>query len=713
MAVAFDSVGPSGGGGAGAASNAAVTWTHTIGSGPALLVVAFQSDNIPTSNPASAKLDPAGANTTIPSVGIIASGSGGTTGFLQVFVLTGVAAGSHTITVTPNASSTDNCGGSVAYTGATGIGTVVTNQAGKTVTVAANTSGNIIFGAMAAGNTITQAGAPATGRILDNLMAGAGSATGNVAAADAPATGSSVTITFGTSSTVWCTLGFEVQGPAGTPAVAGWTEPYAPALAGTFGPSAPFQGPPVIPGPPAAQATAPAGSAPGGSVTRRRSARAVIAAVAAAPILAHAVTGGTVAQRPAQQRHRAVVASVSGRAFFNGQRPGGTGVIQRTPAQRHRAVIASVAGRAFPNGSKPGGVVARRRPARAVTAHFTGPALGVAGSKPGAAVGRRSPARAVTGHVYGSPAPPVSGPAGSKPGGVVARRQPARAVTAHVGAQPRLARALTGGTVTRRRPARAITGHVYGTVAAAAVAPSGSPPGGLVVRRQSAGGLWGGLLSSRTAAAAPGPAGSKPGGIITRRRPARAVAGHVSGQPPAAVVLGPAGSPPGGLVIRRQPPGGLWGGLLSSRVFAGTPPRGAAPGGSIARRKPARAVTSHVYGTLPPPPPRGTVQPRGTVPVPRRYPARGLWQHIAAPARRGTPVTGGVVRRRGPARAVAAWVPVKTTNAPPPPFTIGTLTAQATSATFANQSAASAHTASGAPLAALTARDFRTGGPGG
>ena len=92
----------------------------------------------------------------------------------------------------------------------------MTSATTKTAVAASNTAGNIIAGFFACGNTITQAGAPATGQFLDNYKGGGGSATGNIAGATAPATGSPVTITWATASTSYCSACVEVQGDTGT-----------------------------------------------------------------------------------------------------------------------------------------------------------------------------------------------------------------------------------------------------------------------------------------------------------------------------------------------------------------------------------------------------------------------------------------------------------------------------------------------------------------
>lgn len=77
-----------------------------------------------------------------------------------------------------------------------------------------------------------------------------------------------------------------------------------------------------------------------------------------------------------------------------------------------------------------------------------------------------------------------------------------------------------------------------------------------------------------------------------------------------------------------------------------------------------RAVTADIQG--PQPSPSGTVQPRGTVPVPRRYPARaGAWRANAVRTLAGIPVTGGrVVHRRAKQYGTAARAVIRSAAGP-------------------------------------------------
>lgn len=77
----------------------------------------------------------------------------------------------------------------------------------------------------------------------------------------------------------------------------------------------------------------------------------------------------------------------------------------------------------------------------------------------------------------------------------------------------------------------------------------------------------------------------------------------------------------------------------------------------------------------------GTVQPRATVPVPRRRPVRALWRAITGQAYVQVPAPLQQPRpapRRKPSRAVVRFTPVTTSNAVPPPPVSGTVQPGAT-----------------------------------
>jgi len=224
MPVAFDAVGPSA---AGAKSVGSVTlsWTHTAGASDVALVVAVAlgiGDDTGVS--VTAKLDPAGPNTTIPTLGPAIHSGGSTAGFVQLFGLPAVSSGAHTITLTvAGATPTSLNGGSVSYTGAdlvTAFGTQqsFTQQGTSTpsITFTGSTAGNMVSAGLAHGQSITSVTA-GTSRWISNDNSG--SAAGNGAQADIAA-GGSVTITWSATND-WCGIaavevlaaGGEVAGP--------------------------------------------------------------------------------------------------------------------------------------------------------------------------------------------------------------------------------------------------------------------------------------------------------------------------------------------------------------------------------------------------------------------------------------------------------------------------------------------------------------------
>lgn len=116
----------------------------------------------------------------------------------------------------------------------------------------------------------------------------------------------------------------------------------------------------------------------------------------------------------------------------------------------------------------------------------------------------------------------------------------------------------------------------------------------------------------------------------------------------------------GGAVIRRQPTGAVWGGFASSLTAPVVIPAGSVqprPTVPVPRRYPSRGLWQGQ--STPQPHLPGTVQPRATVPVPRRYPSRAAWSAVLGPANAHGP--SGTVQPRAcvpvPRRtaARAAW----------------------------------------------------------
>ena len=215
MAVLFDAVGPSASG-AGNAGPTTLGWTHTVGAGVTngIILVGCSFD---ASSDSGVTMSATCATVTMTPVGAIVHSGGGTSGFLGVFSSAiGVATGANAIVVTASGTPEDLEGGSLSFSGVTGLGVPVpgTGTSGSTctATVASNTSGNIIAGFVGNGDTISTVSSPGTSEFIINQKGSDGHGTGNAAGAISPATGSSVTITWNVTSVFYASLGVEVQG---------------------------------------------------------------------------------------------------------------------------------------------------------------------------------------------------------------------------------------------------------------------------------------------------------------------------------------------------------------------------------------------------------------------------------------------------------------------------------------------------------------------
>ena len=207
MAVAFDAVGPSSAGATSSAS-ATLSWTHTnVGDGVALVVAVAVGDSNDTGVTMSAKLDPAGANTTIPSLGALIHSGAATAGFIALFGLANTSTGAHTVTVTTSAAVDNMEGGSVSFTGADLTAAAFSAQqsftqqgtAAPSITFTGSTSGNMVAAGLAHGLAITSVTA-GTSRWIRNVNSN--SAGGNGAQATIAA-GGSVTVTWAAGND-WC-----------------------------------------------------------------------------------------------------------------------------------------------------------------------------------------------------------------------------------------------------------------------------------------------------------------------------------------------------------------------------------------------------------------------------------------------------------------------------------------------------------------------------
>lgn len=120
---------------------------------------------------------------------------------------------------------------------------------------------------------------------------------------------------------------------------------------------------------------------------------------------------------------------------------------------------------------------------------------------------------------------------------------------------------------------------------------------------------------------------------------------------------------------RRKPGRGQWRGIAGQQAAQVAAPRqqpAPAP-----RRRPVRAWVQftpvRTVNAVPAAAPSGTVQPRATVPVPRRPPGRGMWRGTAVPGVVGVAPRQqyGLLPRRVLARAYVRFIPVVTVNAVP------------------------------------------------
>lgn len=220
MAVAFDAVGPSSSG-VQSSGSTTVSWTHTnVGSGVALFV-AIAVDASPDTMTVSCKLDPAGANTTIPSLGSIRHSNDSTAGYLALFGLPNVSSGAHTITGTASAAPSNMEGGSLSFTGADTTtpfsaiqsGASAGNSTTPSLTFTGSTFGNMVAGAVADGNVISSI----TSGTSRWIMNGSGLAAAGHQAGATIDGGGSVTLSWTATADWWAVQAVEVLVPTVTP----------------------------------------------------------------------------------------------------------------------------------------------------------------------------------------------------------------------------------------------------------------------------------------------------------------------------------------------------------------------------------------------------------------------------------------------------------------------------------------------------------------
>ena len=155
MAVAFDAVGPAGGGGASTLGAGPLTWAHVnSAAGNAILVgVNYRTGSSPEATAVSF-----GA-ASLSRIGTIAGGTGGSGGVDLWGKIGGLPTGSGTVSVTfSGGAGNATTGGSISLTGAATFGTAFTaasagNATSVTVNVTGTTSGGMVVAAASFGNS--------------------------------------------------------------------------------------------------------------------------------------------------------------------------------------------------------------------------------------------------------------------------------------------------------------------------------------------------------------------------------------------------------------------------------------------------------------------------------------------------------------------------------------------------------------------------------
>jgi hypothetical protein len=214
VTVAFDAVGPSGGGGANIASGTSLTWTHTCTAGATDLIVGVA---VGDSTPGGMTLTATYNGVSMTAIGSVASNNQ-TAGFVKLFRLANPTSGANTVAVTAGSSSGTKLGGSISYTGGGAVGTAVTNfgNSGTASCTVSGSTGNMVVSAACIGSQFI--GTSNTQRVFDNHDSG--SAAGNLLMADA-ASGASVTMSDSGSADWWGIVAVEIQAAGGGGAVSG------------------------------------------------------------------------------------------------------------------------------------------------------------------------------------------------------------------------------------------------------------------------------------------------------------------------------------------------------------------------------------------------------------------------------------------------------------------------------------------------------------
>jgi hypothetical protein len=209
--VAFDAVGPSSAGAGCASSCANLSWSHTVsGSNRILVVVVTMSDDALTITSVTFN---SGGSQTMTSAAKVHSNNGAN-GYVEMFYLLNPNTGTGTVTVTPSTTTTGGMiGGSVSFTGASGVRNATTNfgSAGSPTVSVTSATGNMVVDGVCNGSPITNS--DKTQRWLKNQDSGSGAGNG----AESTAAGaSSVTMSYTTTSDFWGIIGLDLIASSGS-----------------------------------------------------------------------------------------------------------------------------------------------------------------------------------------------------------------------------------------------------------------------------------------------------------------------------------------------------------------------------------------------------------------------------------------------------------------------------------------------------------------
>ena len=223
MAVAFDSVGPTGGAGFGASTPAAFTWTHTPVGTP---TVVFVQCNVAMTGsgvaPGTGTATYGGVSMT--SLGQAQSNSVWTYGYIEVFALANPPSGAKTVAVTPNPNAgtiVGYVGGSVAYTGS-GLTSVTAWGTPKLTNQGSSTTGSATYTGTSVNNRVvafigdgsgTESVTAGTKRYLNDYTVG-NTATGCALCADITSSVGTTTISWSQASDYYGAITVEVLAPS-------------------------------------------------------------------------------------------------------------------------------------------------------------------------------------------------------------------------------------------------------------------------------------------------------------------------------------------------------------------------------------------------------------------------------------------------------------------------------------------------------------------